>query len=161
MSGSKRKQYGDWEYNAVIVGYKHIPLLTTLDGVRGVMIKQERLTGDKLEDQIRAIMQGGEYTAARGIFSHIRRKALDVKDKLREAAFTIIHSGNYGVLWWHKSCCVAWWVCAEEDLVLPNYTSVETIKRIFYAVKEVKKVRVECEAQPDIRRDRQWIEIYP
>lgn len=160
MSGGKRKCHDDYEYVVIYRDYRHVPHLTTLDGVRGVM-STNGLSGAVLEDHVRAVMQGGVYTPNKGIIISVHRKKQDVRDKLREVAITIHHTGKYGSMWWNKHIFTAWWTYCEDDLVMPNCTPVEHIRRAINTVKEVRHVRVECEAMPDTRRDRRWVEIYP
>lgn len=159
----KVKLSDDFCYVVIHRHEEQVPLRTTKDGVRWIL-KLGGIAKEDLDDFVHAIEQGGACDLLHGNTKSVHRMLPSLKERLKEVAADIKHSGRYGVLWWNAATHMAWWIQATEDTDAAKvysgaYTSQEDIRRKLLSVKEVAHIRIEREAQPDTRRERGWMEI--
>ena len=160
----KKKGPGDWQYVVKMLSDEHIPLDTTRDGVRGILLKAG-IGPERLDGLMLAIDQGGIWISPRPPYKSVHRRMPRIDERLSEIAGRVRGDRYYGRCWWQPTSGVVWWSHSFGEVTPltdnPGVVDEDAIRRMFLIYPEVKGVRVVEEAVPDPTRGVYWKEVFP
>lgn len=150
--------FSDWEFVIRVKNNEQCPLLTTVDGIRHVMLQNGLTSEEAITNAIRRINTGIPFDSIIGDFTHIHKRMPLIIERLRQTAVGLQDKYYYCACWWHKVNGIVWWSYSADDTHIADFV---LIKHSFEAHKEVNSVLFQCEALPDLRKDPRWVEVYP